>query len=250
MQGYFLRYEDRDYDERLASQEMAYMTLTYGLIADGGIILIADSQVTHKHRDGSRILGTYENTRSKIRRLANGGAFSIAGNGGFADALLEKARTINTNGSFAETVFAYSEVFGRENQRLYGERDLPMRPHADFLFCGYSGEAVPQIVQLSSQWDFGCNYVATGSGYGFSGAREHGAVMYLHHRFYRPDMPLERAKLLAYCIIAETADLDNTVGGPVEMVIVTKNGVEPFTEEERYEQKRQQFIKQVKAFFD
>jgi len=245
----YSRFTDLDYDERLSPSERDMMTLTYALIADGGIILAADSQVTHKHKDGSNVIATYEKTRSKIKQLENGGAFSIAGNSAFADVLLEKAKLamVDKKGdSFEDVTLAHSLLFRKENKHLYGHIDLPYRPGADFLFCGYMGDTA-HIVKLSSDTEFSYVTSAVGNGYGFSGAREHGAVLYLHHRFYRNDMPLEQAKLLAYYIVAEVADLDNSVGGPIEMMVITKVGVEPFANIESYEQKRQQLTKQVRA---
>lgn len=249
MQAY---YGLEDWYERLAPPAREEMTLTYAVIADGAIILAADSQITNEHTVDSRVIAAYESTRGKIKRLACGGAFSIAGNSAFADALLEKARVAKADKeeSFDSTVITHAMLFEAENQRLHGRRSLPLRPHVDFLFCGYTGpraESVPQIVKLSSQREFGYNHVATGSGYGFSGASEHGAARYLHHRFYRADMSLEQAKLLAYIIVAEVADLDNSVGGPIEMSIITKSGAEPFTDLGHYESRRQSLIQQVRA---
>jgi hypothetical protein len=40
-----------DNEPRIAPRLEAEMTFTYAVIADGGIVLCADSQITHTHRD-------------------------------------------------------------------------------------------------------------------------------------------------------------------------------------------------------
>jgi hypothetical protein len=72
-------------------------------------------------------------------------------------------------------------------------------------------------------------------------------VLYLHHRLYAPHMPIDSAKCLAYCVLSEVADLDNTVGGPIEMAVVAESGVEQFTGFDRYEQKRQRIVDAVRS---
>jgi hypothetical protein len=72
-------------------------------------------------------------------------------------------------------------------------------------------------------------------------------VLYLHHRFYYPWLSKDAGQFLAYCILAEVADSDNIVSGPIEMAIVTEHGVEPFTDFERYERKRQTVVSAVRS---
>lgn len=234
------------------------MTLTYALIADGGIILAADSQVTHTHKvptmEGPRIVGTYEGKKSKIRRLGNRCAFSMSGNAGLANTLLARAELagIDSSESFAALVKEYGNVFA---EVYFNERvQLAPRIDAAFLFCGYIGkpeEKRPQIVKLDSSLNFNYNAI-TDEGFAFTGEEKHGGVLYLHHRFYRPRMPLEQAKLLAYCIVAEVADQDNSVGGPIEVEIITPNGSEPLrgSDIEKYEQARQSLVATVRATLD
>lgn len=230
------------------------MTLTYALIADGGIILAADSQGTDSHQiaEGheSRLIAAYQGTVSKIRSLPNGSAFSIAGNSALVEHLLLEAehKKLQEITDFIESTLAYSRLFREEFIKLYDEDENP--PHCDFLFCGYAGkngDKDPYIVKLSSRCRFGWNVVAPGKGYGFSGREQHGAVLYLHHRLYSPGMPMESAKCMAYCILAEVADSDNIVGFPIEMAIITKDGVGPFSGFDQYEQKRQSIISAVRA---
>lgn len=236
------------------------MTLTYALIADGGIILAADSQITHIHSvpdplgDGRRVVGTYEGIRSKIKRLGNHSAFSVSGNSGLVNTLLARAETtgVNPTQPFEKLVKSYGDAFC---EVLFGERlQLAPRIEAAFLFCGYIGPPEnkhPQIVKLDTAANFNYNAI-TDEGFAFTGSEEHGAVLYLHHRFYRPRMPLEQAKLLAYCIVAEVADQDNSVGGPVEVEIVTPNGSEPLRDSdiEKYGQARQRLVATVRATLD
>jgi 20S proteasome alpha/beta subunit len=165
------------------------------------------------------------------------------------DALLAKAELAEIDGSgpFEEVVREYAGLFQREYIKAYDQRTG--YPCA-FLFCGYigrNGKKIPQIVKLSNQNSFIWNPVATGAGYGFTGREQHGGVLYLHHRLYLENMPMDSAKCLAYCILSEVAELDNLVGGPIEMAVVTESGVEPFTGFDRYEKKRQQITSTVRS---
>jgi 20S proteasome alpha/beta subunit len=225
------------------------MTLSYAAIADGGIVLAADSQITYTHRvpefESSRVVGTYKGLQSKIRRLGNHSAFSFAGNRGLVDTLLAKAELagIDPTKSFEELVKLYGNVFCEVQ---VSERIQLPAIDAAFLFCGYIGRGKdrhPQIVKLDSRLGFSYNAI-TDQGFAFTGAAEHGGVLYLHHRFYRPRMPVEQAKLLVYCVVAEVAAQDNSVGGPIEMEIITPHGSEALSESDiaRYEKVRRKLI--------
>lgn len=228
------------------------MTLSYAVIADGGIVLAADSQITYTHSvpefEASRVVGTYEGLQSKIRRLGNHSAFSFSGNRGLVTTLLARAELVGVDASqnFEKLVKQYGNVF---SEVLVNERIQISPIDAAFLFCGYIGEGVnkrPQIVKLDSRAGFNYNAM-TGQGFAFTGAESHGGVLYLHHRFYRPGMPLEQAKLLVYCMVAEVADQDNSVGGPIEMEIVTPACSGPLLDSDikKYEKVRQKLIATV-----
>jgi hypothetical protein len=60
-------------------------------------------------------------------------------------------------------------------------------------------------------------------------------------------MPLEQAKLLAYCIAAEVADQDTGVGGPIEMEVITPGGSEAMTNLAKYESARQELLGRVRT---
>lgn len=233
------------------------MTLSYAAIADGGIVLAADSQVTDTHRvaefESSRIVGTYEGLQSKIRRLGGHSAFSFAGNRGLVDTLLARAELtgIDQSQPFEKLVKLYGNVFCevQVNERI----QLPAIDAA-FLFCGYIGTGKnrhPQIVKLDSRMGFSYNAI-TDQGYAFTGVAEHGGVLYLHHRFYRPRMSIEKAKLLVYCIVAEVAAQDNSVGGPIEIEVITPRGSEALSNSDivRYEKVRHDLIATVAKTLD
>ncbi len=229
------------------------MTFTYAVISRGGIVLVADSQVTFTHKDkrGS-IVATYEDTRGKIRRIGNRCAFSTAGNGGFIDTLLAKADLdgIGESLSFDEAVRKYGKVFREHCQAEYPNGRIPLE--AAFLFCGYIGDPskrVPQIVKLDSAFDFQQNPISK-RGFAWTGEIMHGAALYLQHRFYREDLELEQAKLLAYCIAAEIADQDNSVGGPIEVEVITPDSSGPLTNLEKYEKARQDLLATVRAYLN
>lgn len=231
------------------------VTLNYAAIGEGGIVLTSDSQVTHIHRgENGGVLGTYEGQRIKIVRLGTEAAFSVSGNSGLVDTLLAKVE-IETGGygdtlTFEETVQKYRRIFAQEwNDKC----DQPHPgPEAAFLFCGYIGtteKKFPQIVRLDSRTSFAYNPI-TRRGWAWAGAESHGAALYLHHRFYRDAMPLEQLKLLAYSIVAEVADQDNSVGPPIEMVVVTPTGLLAIEDPEKakYENARQRMIQGIGTF--
>lgn len=240
-----------DEEPRLSILVGRKMTFSYAVIAEGGIVLAADSQVTHTHRtEYGDVIGTYVNQRGKIKRLRDRAAFSIAGNAGFADTLLAKARFkgIDPDQSFEELVKDYAKVFRAEVDDKH--EGLPNQLQVAFLYCGYirdGAQHVPQIVKLDSSNYFAYNSV-TGRGYAWSGATEHGAAIYLHNRFYREELTLEQAKLLAYCIAAEVAQQDNSVGGPIEVEVITPTGTSALTGIEKYEQGRQEIANQIDSF--
>ena len=183
--------------------------------------------------------GTYRAKKRKIQVLKNGSAFSIAGDAGLVDELLKKAVGIDDSKPYDGMVREYSHLF--QNEYLDAYDNDPNRPHCAFLFCGYigaTGHKAPQIYQLSSFRSFS---LKPRDVYAFTGREFHGAALYLHHRLYRKEgMSMDSAKCLAYCALSEVADMDNMVGRPIEMVIITESGVEPLTDFARYEQKRKE----------
>ncbi len=204
------------------------MTLTYALVADRGIVLAADSELTFTQSATSDFhgepftVGTYRSKRSKIYRLKNGSAFSVAGNEGLVEMLIKEAevKQVDENKPFFETVKEYSTVF----QTWYLDTfDYGAdRPNCDFQFCGYLHGKCPMIITLSSKQNFA---VCMQSKYfAFTGRENHGAALYLHHRLAHEEMPFEATKRLAYRVVAEVADMDNMVGKPIEMVVVGQSG--------------------------
>jgi 20S proteasome alpha/beta subunit len=243
-------------DPRPQEREELEMTFTYAVIAHGGIVLVADSQITHTHSDHFGVIGTYEGCRGKIKRIGDRFAFSIAGNGGLADTLLAAVdrASVDALPSFKEIVKAYETAMGQELDRLYpGEVPLAL-VETEFLFCGYIPgfpSPVPQLVKLAAGMRLQQNPI-TGRDMAATGATRHGAAYYLHHRFYREGMQLEQAKLLAYCAAAEVADQDNSVGGQIEMEIITSEGSRALAEEERgkCEKARQEIISSVRTLVE
>jgi hypothetical protein len=221
------------------------MTFTYAAISTGGVVLVADSQVTHTHRDSiGNVIGTYKGQVGKIRRIKDHSAFSIAENLGLADTLLAEAGGTVNESCFESAVESYQRSFIESLRRMYRGCPPPGAPRVEFLFCGYTQRRVAQIVKMTSDNFFAQNPI-TRRGYASTGsAKEHGAALYLHHRFYRDDLTLEQAKLLAYCIAAEVAEFDNSVGGPVEIEVIAPSGSSPLaaTELENYRQVRGKLI--------
>jgi 20S proteasome alpha/beta subunit len=227
-------------------REEAKMTFTYAVISKDGIVLVADSQVTYTHRDKiDCIVGTYEGRRGKIRRIGDHSAFSIAGNGGLIDTLLARAGNVDESQPFEKIVQSYQEAFQKELQDKY-QGNFLVGLEATFIFCGFRDANTPEIVKLDAAGYFQWNPL-TYRGFCWSGVVTHGAALYLHHRFYNDRLSLEQAKLLAYCIAAEVADQDNSVGGPIEMEIITPDGSGPLTNLEKYEHVRQTLVATVRA---
>jgi 20S proteasome alpha/beta subunit len=233
----------REVERLLGTKGEPMMTFTYAVISTGGIVLVADSQVTYTHQDSvGNVIGTYKNQVGKIRRIGNHSAFSIAENLGLADTLLAEANRSVEETSFEASVQSYQRSFIDSLKRMYQGYPPPGAPRVEFLFCGYTQNRVAQIVKMSSDTLFAqnpitrCGYASTGS------AKEHGAALYLHHRFYRDDLNLEQAKLLAYCTAAEVAEFDNSVGGPLEIEVITPEGSGSLTRLEVYAEARERLI--------
>src|SRR5215471_13701521 len=113
---------DWDNDPRRAPYREEKMTFSYALIADGGIVLVADSQVTHTHSIHSgRVVGTYEGRRPKLRRLADRTVLSISGSRGFVDALLLRAERekVRPDQEYEKLVDAYQFAFRKELHENY-----------------------------------------------------------------------------------------------------------------------------------
>jgi 20S proteasome alpha/beta subunit len=240
-------------DPILRRYEGEKMTFTYACLSEGGIVLAADSQVTFEQTvggTGTNVVATYLGERSKIRRIGTHSAFSMAGKSWFADTLLqalERDQTAMQSSSFNEAVTRCREVFRRELDRMQS----PV-PDITLMFCGFanmfSGKPMPKIVKLSTATGF--DYMEVGqSEPAWTGAVEHGAALYLHHRFHPRErlLSLEQAKFLAYCIVKEVADMDNTVGGQIEMEVITELESKPFTDIERFENKRKTLAETIRS---
>ena len=150
---------------------------------------------------------------------------------------------------FDEIVTDYRKIFVAEWDEQFSRTDEPI--DVAFVFCGYvtGGKKVfPKIVKLESRGRFTYNPI-TSRGFASSGRTEHGAALYIHHRFYREDplMPLVQAKLLAYCIASEVAEFDNIVGGPIEMEVITPQGSGPLRDLKRFERARQEILDSTRS---
>jgi 20S proteasome alpha/beta subunit len=121
------------------------MTFTYAVIADGGIVLAADSQVTYEHNDEHNVFGTYEGCRGKIKRIGTRFAFSIAGNGGVADELIASVdpSSIDKLASFEDVVQDYETTMRRKFLNLYSSGAPLSGFQVAFLFCGYNANGFP-----------------------------------------------------------------------------------------------------------
>jgi 20S proteasome alpha/beta subunit len=228
------------------------MTFTYSLIADAGIVLVADTQVTYTHRNKiGETDGTYEGRRSKLRFIGKHSAFSVAGNGGLVDTLVGAAEQAGSLGEeFGPAIDAYRKAFLAVYNDKYAGR--VNRLDATFLFCGYVQGAAgpkPQIIKLDMAGGFEYNPIY-GSGWASSGSANHGAALYLHHRLYQDNLPLERAKFLAYLVAREVAEQDTSVGGSIEMVVITPKGANRVRNTKKYEAGRREFIKNQTGFFE
>lgn len=242
------------------------MTLAYGLISEGGIVLAADSQFTYPSfvfKDGGLIeVATYISESSKIKPLNCGGAVAMSGDVAYAGSLLDAAESIGHNSemAFQDVLDKHARCFAQEHRRVYkGHKSCP---HCSFLFCGYDTRrcddkivSSPVIVKLSSYNQFspapvGC----TSCRYGFIGREDHGGALYLHHRFFpraSSKLSLESAKCLAYyCVISEVIRQDNTVGEPIGMAVITPSGMKMITRFDGYRDRLKRIEDSTRAILD
>ncbi len=93
------------------------------------------------------------------------------------------------------------------------------RPAVLMILAGYresGGKLEPMIYLLNSQLNFAPQLFADKC---LAGVPQY--AVYLFHRYYQPNITLDRAKALAEYLIAETASQDPKVGGPIHIAEVT-----------------------------
>jgi hypothetical protein len=227
------------------------MTINYAVIAGDSIVLASDSQVTGTHFcvEEGRNLGTYNSTTSKITEMENGGAYAVSGEQGLIDELLFATKDLNDSLCLDMFVDQFRDIV----QKVYDQRypSDSARMHCAFLFCGYerSGDrTAPKLIKLASHTGFVRNVVAMEKGSAMNGREKHGAVLYLDHYLRNENETLEHAKWLAYCVVAEVAELDNMVDLPVRMVVIRPTGIERITNMRTFERRRRELRKALRAF--
>ncbi len=76
-------------------------------------------------------------------------------------------------------------------------------------------------------------------------------AVYLVHRYYNPDISINKAQALAEYLITETASQDPKVGGPVRIAVVKPRKYSELTESQvvSVHKKNESFNERLRKFF-
>lgn len=147
----------------------------------------------------------------------------------FIDEIQRWRAASKTEPTVTETMLKLREILKSKYDDWYSklpafpQKDQPQRPALNLTVSGYEriGEkSLEKIYLLSSQTDFAPQLFNTGIC--ITGIPLY--AIYLTLRLYSREMPLDGAKALASYVISETASQDGKVGGPIQMMVIKRNG--------------------------
>ena len=207
------------------------MTLIVGVKADHAIILASDSRGTIGDPRG---LTAINDNQIKLFKLGSCG-LGIAGASEMGAVLLDELLKSDCN-SVKNIDEAVTKVVKKCADMFAGWfRDIQpaQRPAVLMTLAGYrfvEGRAPqPMIYLLNSQINFAPQLM--GDSPCLSGIPQY--AVYLVHRYYTPNITVDKAKALAEYLIAETASQDPKVGGRIFLAIITpEKGYEALSEKE------------------
>ncbi len=185
------------------------MTLVVGIKAQGAIVMGSDSrELNPKNQflDGAEKLFLYDSY-----------ILGMAGRGNTGMGLLRK-HDEKLRGNFQTIDEAASEIwrlFSGSYQEWFPFGSGLQQPGLAILLAGYKNEE-PVIYSLDSAEGF--HPAPQGKSPAFSGHGEN--VQYLSMRHFDESLSRERASLLAYRMIAETAATNTAVGGEIRLATI------------------------------
>ncbi len=208
------------------------MTVVVAVKCPEGVVLATDSQATARMLGGLPV----KLPAKKIARLGKHVVYGGTGGQGAGQrlhaALEDQAAKMNVAKPQGETADVIRRVVNPLQQQVFGEWvQLPNTEPEMWggIFCGWSKEG-PWIfeIDLHGPSQFHDPFAATGSGH----ALAHAALMSVAH-FDVGQQSLEGAKAIAYRAIESTCTSSAYgVGMPVQIAVVTENGIEEFSDGE------------------
>jgi len=223
------------------------MTLIVAMKAVDSIIMAADSRGTIGDPRG---LTAINDTHVKLFPLGCCG-LGVAGASEMGAVLLDELKRTNCGDNIDSVV---KEVVKHSADSFSGWfRDIPpsQRPGVLLTLTGYrfSGtKPEAMIYLLNSQANFAPQLFSHMPC--LSGVPQY--AVYLVHRYYEPNISMDKAKALAEYLIAETASQDPKVGGPIHLSEITpEKGYRELSESEVKEihQANSQLNARLKEFF-
>ena len=194
------------------------MSLIIAMKSSGGIVLGADSRGTIGDPRG---LTAINDKFKKIYPLEKCG-IGFAGASELGATLLDELKKSNQN-NFADIDIAIQSVFN-VSTASFGSwfKNIPPKewPPVLVTLCGYrykDGVPHPIIYLLNSQLCFApqlCDISPC-----MTGVPQY--AVYLVHRYYDQNIPIDKALALVEYLIAETASQDPKVGGPICLSTIT-----------------------------
>lgn len=215
------------------------MTLTIILSVNEGMVFATDSRGTIGDPRG---ITAQNDTIKKQFKLDERIVIQTSGANEtgaiFIDEIQKWRAECKTEPTVTETMLKLREILKSKYDDWYSKlpafpgRDQPQRPALNLTVSGYEkrGEKnLERIYLLSSQTDFAPQLFNTGIC--ITGIPLY--AIYLTLRLYSRDMPLDGAKALASYVITETASQDGKVGGPIQMMVIRRNGNVTETDEDQ-----------------
>lgn len=224
------------------------MTLIVAMKALDSIIMAADSRGTIGDPRG---LTAINDSQVKLFPLGCCG-LGIAGASEMGAVLLDELKRTNCGDNIDNVI---KEVVKHSADSFSGWfRDIPpsQRPGVLLTLAGYRFNAgkkpEPMIYLLNSQANFAPQLF--GNMPCLSGVPQY--AVYLVHRYYEPNISMDKAKALAEYLVAETASQDPKVGGPIHLSEITpENGYRELSEGEVkiIHQSNSELNTRLRAFF-
>lgn len=213
------------------------MTLALALICKDGIVLAADSQETYENLPLMR----RSKNRPKIVTINDFIMMAGAGSVTFLQQAEEALRgyivaervpltegCLKIKEKFQVMVHAIRKNHLERIKDLYGESAGPLAPSGQLIIASYDCDCGQKLNAFLIEGDGDIEKIATyqpiGSGMLY-------AELILKD-YYRPEMTVEDGKRLAYWTVADTMEVDNNVGPPIVISVITEKGASYISDNE------------------
>lgn len=203
------------------------MTLALALRASDGLVLATDSRVTSPRLETRDTSEKFLQVSRDVGVMTYG--MAVPGYGGITRLVNETK--VNQYSTFDQIAESASNLFKEEFEKwLDGTQDIPdeVKPQIrqssgtlGFVVAGYDDVKTKQFRIMSYEApSFKIQEIAESPI--FAAAQWH-IAQYLLEQIYYPEISVSQLCDLAVFIFLETTTVENTVGGPIQLAIVTKS---------------------------